>query len=72
MNKSLYMTALIIRKKCMGRNMSASTQYNLWGTIFQSDGGEQSWAFNSQNEDVLFIYHFLLPQNVLAQWIRHP
>ena len=40
--------------------------------MFRSNGGEQSWAFNSQNEDVLLIYHFLLPQNFLAQWIRHP
>ena len=43
--------------------MSASTQYNLLGTIFWSDGGEQSWAFNSQNKNVLLIHHFLLPQN---------
>ena len=52
--------------------MPASTQYNMQGTIFRSDSGEQSWAFNSQNEDVLLSYHFLLPQNFLAQWIRHP
>lgn len=56
----------------MGKNMPASTQYNLLGTIFRSDGGEQSWAFNSQNEDVLLIYHFLLPKTFLAHMIRHP
>ena len=56
----------------MGKNMPASTQYNLLGTIFRSDGGEQSWAFNSQNEEVLLIYPFLLPQTFLAHRIRHP